>query len=284
MFILAYSSYYKFCLFTGETAANAPSLSEQTLHSLPLSASTNGTNQNSDNLGQSQANVSTPSPTTAKKPSYLNLACSISGYGGITTYDSKLREGFRSRDHSPGKLVGIQNGSREASPARGFGVVSTSSANFLAAPSTGRLCWTPSPVGGQVIEKANMKHISPSIGAGQRINGTNGADQTDATGNFNGKRISDQRNRWLECTLSPLEKNKESQNVVSVFDSQSGRRGFNTETTVETRYEVNSRSQSTVLSSTTVISSGSLPTQYSSTLRTERIIPISIGKLFSTLL
>ena len=41
---------------------------------------------------------------TGKKPSYLGLACSISGYSGITTYDSKLREGFRSRDHSPGRL------------------------------------------------------------------------------------------------------------------------------------------------------------------------------------
>lgn len=39
-----------------------------------------------------------------KKPSYLGLACSVSGYSGITTYDSKLREGFRSREHSPGRI------------------------------------------------------------------------------------------------------------------------------------------------------------------------------------
>ncbi|XP_057328687.1 uncharacterized protein LOC130669686 isoform X1 [Microplitis mediator] len=50
---------------------------------------------------------------TAKKPSYLGLACSISGYSGITRYDSKLREGFRSRDSSPGsRLI-----TRETSPA-----------------------------------------------------------------------------------------------------------------------------------------------------------------------
>jgi hypothetical protein len=53
---------------------------------------------------------------TGKKPSYLGLACSISGYSGITTYDSKLREGFRSRDHSPGRL-GITK-SRDTSPLR----------------------------------------------------------------------------------------------------------------------------------------------------------------------
>lgn len=50
---------------------------------------------------------------TAKKPSYLGLACSISGYSGITRYDSKLREGFRSRDSSPGtRLI-----TRDTSPA-----------------------------------------------------------------------------------------------------------------------------------------------------------------------
>ena len=53
---------------------------------------------------------------TGKKPSYLGLACSISGYSGITTYDSKLREGFRTRDHSPGRL-GILK-SRDGSPSQ----------------------------------------------------------------------------------------------------------------------------------------------------------------------
>lgn len=50
---------------------------------------------------------------TTKKPSYLGLACSINGYSGITRYDSKLREGFRSRDSSPGaRLI-----TRDTSPA-----------------------------------------------------------------------------------------------------------------------------------------------------------------------
>lgn len=53
---------------------------------------------------------------SGKKPSYLGLACSVSGYSGITTYDSKLREGFRSRDHSPGRLGIIK--SRDVSPSR----------------------------------------------------------------------------------------------------------------------------------------------------------------------
>lgn len=39
-----------------------------------------------------------------KKPSYLNLACTVNGYSNITNYDSKLRENFRiprSREVSP---------------------------------------------------------------------------------------------------------------------------------------------------------------------------------------
>ncbi|XP_058798344.1 uncharacterized protein LOC131668303 isoform X2 [Phymastichus coffea] len=51
--------------------------------------------------------------TGKKPPSYLGLACSINGYTGITRYDSKLREGFRSRDSSPGaRLL-----ARDTSPA-----------------------------------------------------------------------------------------------------------------------------------------------------------------------
>lgn len=274
--VLYWSQSYNFISFSGELQANAPSLSEQTLHSLLLSASTNSAGQNSDNVEKSQTSLSIPSPSTAKKPSYLNLACSISGYGGITTYDSKLREGFRSRDHSPGKLVGVHNGSRESSPARALGVCSLSSGNFLTAPNSGRTYWTTSPVAGQLPEN-NMKHMSSTYGGGQRINGTNGADQIDATGNFNVKRLSDQRNRWLESTLSPSEKNNDYQKVLSVIESTSERHGFRTETSMETRFELNSRSRSTVVSSTSVISSSSLPQQYSSSMRSERIIPMSIG-------
>lgn len=44
------------------------------------------------------------SDVEAKKPSYLNLACTVNGYSNITNYDSKLRENFRiprSREVSP---------------------------------------------------------------------------------------------------------------------------------------------------------------------------------------
>ncbi|XP_069702984.1 uncharacterized protein [Periplaneta americana] len=71
----------------------------------------NGTN--SVKTGENSVNSDS---FTGKKPSYLGLACSISGYSGITTYDSKLREGFRSRDHSPGRLGIIK--SRDVSPLR----------------------------------------------------------------------------------------------------------------------------------------------------------------------
>ncbi|XP_067003721.2 uncharacterized protein [Anabrus simplex] len=76
--------------------------------------------------------------TTGKKPSYLGLACSISGYSGITTYDSKLREGFRSRDHSPGRLTLIR--SRDTSPLRpdlnSETCFKSDCGNFLTAPKT----------------------------------------------------------------------------------------------------------------------------------------------------
>lgn len=108
-------------------------VSERTLHSLnlscngePISTAENLVNGSSETLQKSHLTpddkviVSNghrcspePEQLTAKKPSYLGLACSISGYSGITRYDSKLREGFRSRDSSPGtRLI-----TRDTSPA-----------------------------------------------------------------------------------------------------------------------------------------------------------------------
>ncbi|XP_043288737.1 disks large-associated protein 1 isoform X2 [Venturia canescens] len=127
--------------------ATLGSVSEKTLHSLNLSCNgkaespqenlSNGSNetlQKQQQQQQQQLTEQTPvvlvdcldgeknnaecelqpqQLTAAKKPSYLGLACSISGYSGITRYDSKLREGFRSRDSSPGsRLI-----TRETSPA-----------------------------------------------------------------------------------------------------------------------------------------------------------------------
>ncbi|XP_076180106.1 uncharacterized protein LOC143153127 [Ptiloglossa arizonensis] len=109
------------------------SVSKKTLHSLNLSCNgdsvtspENLANGSSETLQKShltpdeKLNVSNGhrgSPEldqlTVKKPSYLGLACSISGYSGINRYDSKLREGFRSRDSSPGtRLI-----TRDTSPA-----------------------------------------------------------------------------------------------------------------------------------------------------------------------
>lgn len=108
-------------------------MSEKTLHSLNLSCNgepvppeklANGSSEtlqkshltpDENKLNASNVHHDSPEPelTTAKKPSYLGLACSISGYSGITRYDSKLREGFRSRDSSPGtRLI-----TRDTSPA-----------------------------------------------------------------------------------------------------------------------------------------------------------------------
>lgn len=110
------------------------SVSEKTLHSLNLSCNgepvspenlANGSSEtlqkshltpDEKKLNASNAHRGSAEPeqlTAAKKPSYLGLACSISGYSGITRYDSKLREGFRSRDSSPGtRLI-----TRDTSPA-----------------------------------------------------------------------------------------------------------------------------------------------------------------------
>ncbi|XP_034950363.1 disks large-associated protein 4 isoform X2 [Chelonus insularis] len=112
------------------------SVSERTLHSLNLSSNGDPTTPIDHTINERSSEVISKyqQPTektpeliepddnlngegseqlTAKKPSYLGLACSISGYSGITRYDSKLREGFRSRDSSPGsRLI-----TRETSPA-----------------------------------------------------------------------------------------------------------------------------------------------------------------------
>ncbi|CAD1476832.1 unnamed protein product, partial [Heterotrigona itama] len=97
-------------------------ISKKTLHSLNLSCNgdsvsspenlANGSSETlqkshlspDEKLNVSNGHRSSPEPEqlTVKKPSYLGLACSISGYSGINRYDSKLREGFRSRDSSPG--------------------------------------------------------------------------------------------------------------------------------------------------------------------------------------
>ncbi|XP_046593713.1 uncharacterized protein LOC107225761 isoform X1 [Neodiprion lecontei] len=108
------------------------SISDKTLHSLSFSCNgeltpspdilPNGKEEsiqqinfdaNKENISNIHHDSSEPEQLTAKKPSYLGLACSISGYSGITRYDSKLREGFRSRDTSPGsRLI-----TRDTSPA-----------------------------------------------------------------------------------------------------------------------------------------------------------------------
>ncbi|XP_008211483.1 disks large-associated protein 4 isoform X2 [Nasonia vitripennis] len=108
---------------------NAGSLSEKTLHSLNLSTcngeptirvtepppapESNGHESHEPHSGEDGSDGAGEQQLTAKKPSYLGLACSINGYSGITRYDSKLREGFRSRDSSPGsRLI-----HRDTSPA-----------------------------------------------------------------------------------------------------------------------------------------------------------------------
>ncbi|XP_076241224.1 uncharacterized protein LOC143183550 [Calliopsis andreniformis] len=108
-------------------------ISKKTLHSLNISCNgdsvsspenlANGSNETlqktqltpDEKLNVSNGHRGSPEPEqlTVKKPSYLGLACSISGYSGINRYDSKLREGFRSRDSSPGtRLI-----TRDNSPA-----------------------------------------------------------------------------------------------------------------------------------------------------------------------
>lgn len=116
------------------TDVNAGSLSEKTLHSLsiscngeqceeivrnsggaaPISNGHDGQGELGDDAEQLTSTTCTGTGGGGnKKPSYLGLACSINGYSGITRYDSKLREGFRSRDSSPGaRLI-----TRDTSPA-----------------------------------------------------------------------------------------------------------------------------------------------------------------------
>nr|CAD7402037.1 unnamed protein product [Timema poppensis] len=100
-----------------------------------------------------------------KKPSYLGLACSISGYSGITTYDSKLREGFRSRDHSPGRIGLVR--SREVSPLRiGFDKTDNISAPELCYKSN---CGNYLELPLRSSTLVNEKHSSISLGFVEKI-------------------------------------------------------------------------------------------------------------------
>lgn len=131
---------------------------------------------------------------TGKKPSYLGLSCSISGYSGITTYDSKLREGFLSRDHSPGRF-GIQK-SRDVSPLRQganqfenhlISAYKSDCGNFLVAP--------PMKAGvvgsGDKVDSASSLKSRPNIVEGdtpgsKNIRTTSGGNQIDVVKDVNG--------------------------------------------------------------------------------------------------
>ncbi|BFG05091.1 uncharacterized protein DMAD_03908 [Drosophila madeirensis] len=109
-----------------------------------------------------------------KKPSYLNLACSVNGYSNLTTYDSKIRQDI--------------NKSREVSPIR----PSTSSLqyckrnNSLAAPVLNSMpvikqpC-TPSKYS-LVEESNNNKGHSPENGVDSAIGQCNGSANGSGSG------------------------------------------------------------------------------------------------------
>ncbi|KAH8320311.1 hypothetical protein KR074_003080 [Drosophila pseudoananassae] len=66
--------------------------------------SRSGSNAASVNVAGVCANNSLEAVTASdeKKPSYLNLACSVNGYSNLTTYDSKIRQDInKSREVSP---------------------------------------------------------------------------------------------------------------------------------------------------------------------------------------
>ncbi|CAG0918294.1 unnamed protein product, partial [Notodromas monacha] len=44
------------------------------------------------------------------KPSYVHIACAVSGYSDITRYNSKMRDEYRSRDSSPVKIPWLRGG------------------------------------------------------------------------------------------------------------------------------------------------------------------------------
>ncbi|XP_068980620.1 uncharacterized protein [Bombus flavifrons] len=110
----------------GDSASQAEKLANGSSETLQKS---NLTPDEKLNVSNGHRNSPEPEQLTVKKPSYLGLACSISGYSGINRYDSKLREGFRSRDSSPGtRLI-----NRDTSPA---GFRSNENLNVPAHPYT----------------------------------------------------------------------------------------------------------------------------------------------------
>lgn len=84
--------------------------SENTLRSISLS------HPKSQVPADSRCSLLTPE--VRSPPSYLGIACAVSGYSSLNRYDSAVREGFRSRDSSPAPPRLAFTRSRDSSPLR----------------------------------------------------------------------------------------------------------------------------------------------------------------------
>lgn len=169
---------------------------------------------------------------TGKKPSYLGLACSVSGYSGITTYDSKLREGFRSRDHSPGRLGIIK--SRDVSPLRQgaeqFGkhitpAYKSECGNFLVTPLTkagglgsadaDKVCsLSPIKSGSNVIEAAILGSGNISIHSS--------GNQVDVINQMNGDNKLEKNKNKIEDSESQRTMGDDAKFVTTVHHTVNG--------------------------------------------------------------
>ncbi|GLH05390.1 Disks large-associated protein 4 [Gryllus bimaculatus] len=99
----------------------------------------------------------------AKKPSYLGLACSLSGYSGLTSYDSKLREGFRTRDKSPAPPPPrplTTSSMSKTSPPTVNGIGSGSTTNGMPTVSPRSTRGTTDMLNGRIFEDRNQQPSS----------------------------------------------------------------------------------------------------------------------------
>lgn len=70
-------------------------------------------------IGENEEEItSPPDASDHKKPSYLGVSCSNSGYRNVINYDSKIREGFRSSSQHRESLVLCNSRLRENSPIK----------------------------------------------------------------------------------------------------------------------------------------------------------------------
>uniref|UniRef100_T1JIW3 Uncharacterized protein n=1 Tax=Strigamia maritima TaxID=126957 RepID=T1JIW3_STRMM len=89
---------------TGEVEKIIVKMPEEKFVTLLYVPEVNGTDEG-ENGKEDEIEIDAAASGSRRQPSYVNISCSVSGYTSYACYNSKVREGLRSRDASPARTV-----------------------------------------------------------------------------------------------------------------------------------------------------------------------------------